>query len=442
MTYVTIFLGIQDIILSIIVLTVFGLLIFGLLVFSKREIKKQKSDKYLLINDMVKYDKLVQLITYRIDNTQKDLYFSLMLVSIDQFDQIKSLVNEEGIKEFLYKIKTYVRMNLPKGAKMALLDSQDTFLVYLPEIYEEKDFFKLAEAFKNSLEKKVTVLKNINIKKTTSLALAYFPHDGNTYDEVFSNLNKALINVKKMGGNAIALYQEEMKKTDNYYNAYTHLIQAINDKNLFIGYKNVYSPSINKKIGSSSYLYLKEESNLLSYGMLHKTLEATNDDLWVGLYYFEKNIVDNLRTLQEMGAKPFYILMQNSLKMYEHVELYGSYIDLVNKYKIDVSKFVFEIIDKIDIEKDQQGIKNIWRFLDLGFKFAIEITELNDETNRLLEVIDFPVIKIEAKNLTKEMVLKLNSKMLYVYNVNTAEEDQLVKEMNVELAEGTFYLQE
>lgn len=442
MLYGSIMLNIQDIILTIIIITSFGLSIFGLYIYIKKEVKKQKSDKYMLINDVVKYDKLYQLINYRIENQKEKLYFSLMLISIDQFNQIKEYVAEEGIREFIYKIITFIRMNLPKGAKMAQLESQDTFLVYFPELYEEKDFFKLAETFKLSIEKKVTVLKNINIKKSASISLAYYPHDGETYEQIFNHLNNALIHVKKFGGNAIALYQDDMKKDDAYYQAYLHLIDAINNGNLYIENHDIYIPTVNQKIGSSSHLFLKEEEKVFSYKDLIPTLEQFNDDLWVGLYYFEKSITSNINTLQEIGVKPYYILIENSIKMHEYLDLFGSYVDMINKYKFDASKFVFEIVDDIDLEKHQKAIKNIGNLIDLGFKFCLEIKGDINNYQKLLEAINFSVIKIDVKYLNQELINKLTGKTIYVYNVNTLEEDLLVKNLKIELAEGNFYLHE
>lgn len=442
MLYGNIMLNIQDFILSIIVLTSFGLLIFGLYIFIKKEKKRQKSEKHLLINDVVKYDKLYQLINYRINNQKENLYFSLMLISIDQFNQIKEYVSEDGIKEYIFKIITFIRMNLPKGAKMAQLDRQDTFIVYFPELYEEKDFFKLAETFKLSIEKKVTIQKNINIKKTASLSLAYFPHDGETYEQIFTNLNNALIHVKKYGGNAIALYQDDMKKDNNYYQAYLHLVEAINKENLYIDNHDIYSLNTNKPIGRSLHLYLKEEDKISSFKDLLPTLEQYNDDLWIGLYYFEKSITSNINILQEIGAKPYYIIVENSIKMHEYLDLFGSYVDLINKYKFDASKFVFEIVDEIDIEKNQKAIKNICNLIDLGFKFCLEIKAENDNYQKLLELIDFSVIKMDIKLLNKDIVNNLTGKTIYVYNVNTEEDDALVRDLKIELVEGNFYLHE
>ena len=46
------------------------------------------------------------------------------------------------------------------------------------------------------------------------------------------------------------------------------------------------------------------------------------------------------------------------------------------------------------------------------------------------------------KRVNKEIVNRLNDKVIYVYNVNTEAEDMLVKELKIELVEGDFYLNE
>ena len=188
-------LGATDIILSIIILTVFGLLIYFSFIFFKKEFKKMKKDKYLSVNDFDKEEKVINLLKYRIENKKnQELYFNLMLVSIDQFSQIKEYF-PEGIKEYTYKLITYIRMNLPKGSKMCQLQNND-FLIYLPEIMEEKDLFKLAEEIKHSIEKRVLVQKTNFIKKNASIALAYYPQDGDNLDLILKNIKNTLINVK------------------------------------------------------------------------------------------------------------------------------------------------------------------------------------------------------------------------------------------------------
>lgn len=414
-------LGATDIILSIIILTVFGLLIYFSFIFFKKEFKKMKKDKYLSVNDFDKEEKVINLLKYRIENKKnQELYFNLMLVSIDQFSQIKEYF-PEGIKEYTYKLITYIRMNLPKGSKMCQLQNND-FLIYLPEIMEEKALFKLAEEIKHSIEKRVLVQKTNFIKKNASIALAYYPQDGDNLDLILKNIKNTLINVKKLGGNAIALYQKESNKEDNYYQSYINLQNSLLNKDIYVESKDIYD--INKKIGSSSYLYYKYTDKTLNYHDMIDILNKYNDNLWVNLFYFERTIENNINTLRELGSKPYYFIFQTNAKLLENNDLYSNYIDIINKYKLDASKFYLEIMDYKLINKDSNNFKNLLNIQELGFNYLIEIKNNEEKTDEIINLLNINLLKVKKENINlvkykdKEILVVDNNNEILINNIS------------------------
>ncbi len=154
---------------TLIILGCAVLLAAGFLLLIRLNFRKGREDKYTLISDYAKLNELLRLIDYRIKNKTKDIFFTLLLVSIDDFDRVGEIIGQQGADIYLEKFVQVLRKTLPVGGKMAQTAEKETFLVYLPEYYGNDGLEKVARVFKEAAETKILINSVVPIEKTASV---------------------------------------------------------------------------------------------------------------------------------------------------------------------------------------------------------------------------------------------------------------------------------
>ncbi len=128
----------------------------------------------------------------------------LMFIDIDRFkdinDEYGHLVGDKVLVEVAQILTESVR-----EADTVARHGGDEFLVLLPELKDCSNYEVIAERIANA-SKRVKINENLEIDICFSIGVSFYPQDGTTLDELISKADKAMYNVKKMGGNRCAHY--------------------------------------------------------------------------------------------------------------------------------------------------------------------------------------------------------------------------------------------
>jgi diguanylate cyclase (GGDEF)-like protein len=255
----------------------------------RHEQKSYKRDKYLMIDDVVKFGTLSRMIDFRLKTAKKDIYFSLILISIDNFDQIEEYIGESVGDEFMHNVVQNVHAVLSKGSKIALMDNKSEMLIYLPELYDEDALFEKATKFKETVEKKVKVMRNIPLQKSVSVSLISYPLQGGNLDRLMHCLYAAMINQKKMGGNGIVVFGAEMDRSGAYIDHYFKLRDAVDGNKVSLSFNPVFEVAKNKLAGADSvFIWERQDGSLVNYRDMFPYIEEIRGRNVDGLMVFGK----------------------------------------------------------------------------------------------------------------------------------------------------------
>lgn len=432
---------------TLIILACIALLSAMFIFLIRRNLLKRKQDKYMLINDLASLNELLRLIDYRIKNSGKEIYFTLLLVSIDDFDRITEIISPQGADLYLKKVIEVLRKTLPIGAKMAQTAERETFLIYLPEFYGNEGIEKVANIFKYTAESKIMINGSVPVEKTASVSITTYPAHGDNVIKLVNNLLAGLYSIKKTGGNDIVLYDVKMDDSNNA-ERYKDIKQAIDIGNMKIRFNPLLNPDKEGLAGVESIINrINDNGTTTEYGRLITYLEETNDDFWFTIWGVEKSLLSNIDIIRSNNGKDFIVTMKVGYKFMTNPDSAYKLQTSLERYKIPAKNVVLELDNILENELGNRYVKNLLQMQSTGIKITANILQADRDLNRLIEVFDVDMIKLRAKDvITQNNYVQTLLKAAYNYrkkvivtDVETKEQADKLKNKNISYAEGPFY---
>ncbi len=432
---------------TLIILGCAVLLAAGFLLLIRRNFRKGREDKYTLISDYAKLNELLRLIDYRIKNKTKDIFFTLLLVSIDDFDRVGEIIGQQGADIYLEKFVQVLRKTLPVGGKMAQTAEKETFLVYLPEYYGNDGLEKVARVFKEAAETKILINSVVPIEKTASVSVTTYPSDGDNVVKLVNNLLAGLYSIKKTGGNDIALYDTAMDERNNA-DRYKDIKQAIDFGNMKIRFNPLIHPEKGIIAGVESMINrVNENGTTTEYGRLLTYLEETNDDFWFTIWAVEKGVLSNIDLIKSPDTKDFVVFLKAGYKFMTNPDSAYKLQASLERYGIPTGHVVLEVDNVLDNELGNRYVKNLLQMQGTGIRVAANVPKADRDLNRLIEVYDVDMVKLRAedvlgKNDYVQALLKAcynYRKKVIVAGVESAEQAEKLKNKNISYIEGPYF---
>ncbi len=418
----------KNTILTINLLIVFAILIFVFYKIIRKEVKSYKKRKALSIDDIVRYKVLHKFLKYQINKNHDIKEFTLLLVSIDQFETIGKYVDKEEESNYLRRVASNMRMYLPLHGKMAQTLNRPDFIIYLPKIYVDEQLNHIISNFKKAAEKRVDINDTVYIQKTASVAYTCYQNDGSDLDTLLNNLKVTMLNIKRQNGNLVLGYNQGMKEI--YPERFDFFKKAIQNDEINLYYYPIHDV-INKEIyGTEVIVNWKNKGNEVS--SLRDLLfyaEASNDEYWVGLWVFEKMLEAHMNLLRVLNTKEYYLIIQTSIKQFDNDNIIEVFQRLTNKYVIEPRRVVFQIINPIEANSSIKLMKNIIELQRIGFKFCIEVNKIDNRLKVIINEYNISFIKTskgaiidKTNNIDLDVFAKDNMIDIIVTGINDKEE--------------------
>lgn len=440
--------SIQSFIITLAVLLAFLALSLLFIVLIIKNKKAMNKDKYLLISDYAKLNEILRLMDYRIKNSKCPIFFTLILISIDDYGSIKDIINSEGAKEYLTRLKEALRSVLPIGAKMAQTEEKETFLVYLPDYYDEEARQEIAQRFKSSAEKTLYVRNSIPIQKSASVAVTAYPEQGDNVIKLINNLLVAVYSAKKAGGNEMIYYSTELEKDRRYTERYKEIKQAIDRERIIIRYNPLINMDKECISGAvASICMVQENGNIIPFDNVTEHLEEYNDEFWFTVWSIEKSMLSNKDIIRSEKGKDFFFTFKAGINFLTNPSVALKLQDSLEKYNISANKVVLEVEDIQENPLGNRLVKNLMQVQGVGVKIAANINHADDDLSKIIEVFDVDFLQINVDiildgNQHIQELLKLAynyRKKVIVTDIINAEQAQRLKSKTIAYVEGHFY---
>lgn len=382
---------------------------------------------------------------------------SFILIGIDSF---RKVINQIGFSEsnnILRILGEILRKANPERPIYRM--TGDEFLIVLPpSSAEELNYLhnKVLNDFSKAVEKEY---KGIRVQ--FSAAVTYYNPKTDTNETVIKRLEHTLEYAKHLGDGAFALYSSAIEDIHNraskLQGALTHAIE-----NQFEGFSLVYQPIIDYRTGKidgaeALLRFYDKDLGLISPAEFIPMLESSGAIVPVGMWVAKKAIEQKL--VWDKIHPGIKVGFNTSIKQYETIELSEKISLLVKENHIKPDEIIVELTESQrmhDPEHMRQMLKpltdsGIWVFLD---DFGMEAS-----TFTLVQELPVNGIKIDhsfvrtmignaeaKKDKANKAIIasiaylgKLMDMRVIVEGVENEKIDQILKEMNLNFAQGYYY---
>lgn len=128
----------------------------------------------------------------------------LMFIDIDRFKSINDKYGHLVGDKVLVEVADILTKSI-RDTDTVARHGGDEFLILLPDLKDHDNYKIIAERIANA-NRKIQIGDNIELDICLSIGISFYPQDGTTIDELISKADRAMYNVKKMGGNKCIHY--------------------------------------------------------------------------------------------------------------------------------------------------------------------------------------------------------------------------------------------
>lgn len=325
----------------------------------------------IILDDLTKVVSRPYIISYVKDLIDKKLPFSMAMLDVDNFKQINDrfghLTGDEVLSIIGNRLTEYI-----KDAGFVGRYGGDEFLIVLNDQYSYDDIWaKLRNLLNECFRNEFVALDN-KIYITATIGSVSFPYDGNTYNDLFMNADKALYRGKQKGRNCFIIYNralhykidthaihqmtlfEMMNKLFDSIDSSTNMEASINSAfQLICDFVGITNINLVSKNGKSICYAIKDKVDI-SYDVLDEAYQEVNSQ--------RIKVVNNYCELKDQYQGLFEVCDKEQIKAF-------------NLLLLSSNKYEFGYIIFIDHER-----KRIWQPEEIAlFVYFSRLLSLNLE---------------------------------------------------------------
>ena len=284
----------------------------------------------------------------------------------------------------------------------------DEFFLILTGYDSEEDVLKTIEAYKEELEKKITI-DDCDYYMTACFGYSMCPEDSDVIDNLFSFSDAALHEVKKNGsGSRILRFTMDVLNSENALEIERKIRSALTNGKIFYHLQPQYDMD-HKLRGFEALARMKDENgSLISPMDFIPVAEKTGLVDRIDMHVFELAVqfLDNV--INETGAD---ITLSANVSV-RHLMKNNFTEDLkkvLDKYNVSPERIEIEITESIMIDSAEKALQRIDELKQLGMKVAID--DFGTGYSSLSYLNNFPtdMLKID-KSFIDNMNLNESSK--------------------------------
>ena len=417
------------------------------------EHKRIQEEKALSIEGVLSRTEITSMITSYMARLGKDGQFSLIYIDLDKFSDFINAFGQTESEKILEKIIKNIEYVLPKGVKIARLQN-DEFLIFLTMDYDRTEVVDLGNKLKTAIGRSIKLFGDTQINATGSIAIAFYPVHGSTLKDLLDSLKIATYIIKKNGGNAVRVYNDEMSDQGGEHVEYYYQIKhAIQHKEFQLFYHPMINTKTNNLYGVEALIrWNHPEHGLLSPFKFLGIMEQSGDINWIGLWGIETLIKTYQELKQEFPKRDIMFSMNLSPKQLMNDSLPVDFQKILKKYRMSADNIILEIIEFAVFDKQINIFKNLKKLKELGFKIAIDGFGLDYATLSRVEELDIDIIKLDNEFLKEEEsymkakfasllveFAKRNQYQVICEVIETKEMVEEAKKYNIDLMQGFYF---
>ena len=327
----------------------------------------------------------------------------------------------------------------------------DEFMFIIPKLGDKEEAIFLTKNIINHVNQPFC-LNNQAINLSINVGIVVYPDDGNTTDELLSNLKITLYTVKNKNVNLLK-YNYSMRETIiKRLEIENNIYQAIANREFILYYQPIVDINTGNLTSIETLLrWHSKDKGVLAPNYFLDYIEKTGHIVKIGEETM-KDALNNFRHVQHKFEYPFYISFNLSTKQLLNTSLVENLTKIINETNFDPQHLMFEITESITTESINNSTSIFNQFSNLGITFSMD--DFGTGYSSLCQLKNYPIKKIKVDKIfihkmeedhDYQMILKgiitIAHSMNYLVvaeGVETKSQLELLKRLNCDEIQGYY----
>jgi diguanylate cyclase (GGDEF)-like protein/PAS domain S-box-containing protein len=296
---------------------------------------------------------------------------ALMSIDLDRFKLINETLGHGIGDVLLQQTSKRLKSCLRNGDTLARLGG-DEFTVLLAELDERSDAVPIAEKFLECL-KQPFELGGRGIHMSASIGIASYPVDGESIEELISNADIAMYDMKLKGKDGHTFFDRSMLDASNRKIETEHsLRRALELGELEMYYQPQVDVQTRRIIGAEALMRWNHPvRGFLGAGEFLPFSEDNGLIIPISDWMLEAICVD-LLAWNKTGGEPIQLSLNLSPQYLDRGDFFDKLKEALQRHKIDPAQIEVEVTENICIRNPQTAIEQLNKLCQLGVSVAID----------------------------------------------------------------------
>ena len=360
-----------------------------------------------------------------VTDIRADKPFSVLLISVDRFDQVVASVGYQLADQVLQAIAHNLERILNNVSSQKVseglfrLDSSK-FAVLLDDIPEPGFAERIAAEVLEDIKAPFCVDNN-EFHISVSIGISHYPEQGSRGSDIIANADAALGRVTREGGDDVLCYNQQLHASEQaWVEVERGLRNAIEAEELVL----FYQPKIDAKQGTIAGVealirWRRSDGSMVSPAEFIPVAEQSGLIVMIGEWVVQQACRQFEHWQNEVASVPLSIAVNLSARQFRHPDFLRMMEECLHHYAIDPALIELEITESLLMNDIENSIKTMHQLKAMGFKLSID--DFGTGYSSLSYLKDFPIDKLKIDRA-------------FVMNIETNPEDRTLVKTIVDLA--------
>lgn len=343
------------------------------------------------VTGLANYNRLRHDLTTMISTSQARLV--IMMVEIERFNEVNDAFGHRIGDLVLQEVTKRLISILPPVGKIYNINSPQFVIIGLPT---DREFFTTKAA---EINKSIRLPINVEdklIHLNANLGIVFYPEHGNTFDELLSNADIALVDSRKNHKGDFTLFDEEMGFLFHArLDMHKQMRHAIDNNEFELYYQPIVTTVEKTLIGFEALLRFNHPTNGVQAPILFiDVLEESRLILPLG-YWIIKEACLFIMAINKRSGSDYTVSINISSIQLLNEAFIQTVTEIIDEIKCDVKHIVFEVTESVALKDINLSIERLYALRSLGIRIAID--DFGTGYSSLSYIKDLPIdfIKID-----------------------------------------------
>jgi polar amino acid transport system substrate-binding protein len=296
---------------------------------------------------------------------------ALILIDIDNFSQIRSLIGYEQSENILIHFGQYLEILAKESSFYIYHTFSNNFLICMPviETVDEVVYFS------KEIQKELATFYKVNgvqFHLTASIGISVYPDSGSTLNLMDYAYN-ALSEAQKIGYGHICVYtQSEQAKQYDELELFSAVHEAIRKKEFEVFYQPIVRAKDQEVFAAEALIRWKHKDHgFIPPDIFIPMLEKSGFIIQLGRYVLAE-VIKQQKRWELFKFKPIEVSINMSLVEIESDGFVKNVEEMLSEHQLSPELIKFEITEGVAMENESQAHRQLYELQKLGISIALD----------------------------------------------------------------------